>query len=127
MLQHMTPPSINFSYIVKAFFLLLCSSALADTSWLTQSSLLLEELLKSNPHQLQELNDPAVVDLYRERKHIPLWSDEKGRLDRAYDLLQIIMHAEEEGLEPSDYHLKKIMEYWDSKAPKDSAQLDLLL
>ena len=76
---------------------------------------------------MQELNEPAVVDFYRERKHIPLWSNAKGRLDRAYDLLHIIIHAEDEGLEPADYHLEKIMEYWDSKAPRDSIQLDLLL
>jgi murein L,D-transpeptidase YcbB/YkuD len=123
----MTPPSINFSYIVKVFFLLLFSSTQADASWLTQSSLHLEQLLKSNPQQLQELNEPAVLDSYRKRKHIPLWSDAKGRLDRAYDLLQIIIHAEDEGLEPADYYLEKIMQYWDSNSPRDSIKLDMLL
>jgi murein L,D-transpeptidase YcbB/YkuD len=123
----MTPPTINFFYILKIFCLLLCSSTQANASWLTQSSLYLEQLLKSNSEQLQELKEPAVVDFYRERKYKPLWSNAKGRLDRAYDLLQIIMHAEEEGLEPADYHLEKIMVYWDSQAAKDSTQLDLLL
>ena len=123
----MAPPTINFFYIVKVFSLLLCFSTQANASWLTQSALYLEQLLKTNPQQLQELNEPAVADFYREHKHIPLWSNAKGRLDRAYDLLHIIIHAEDEGLEPADYHLKKIMKYWDYKAPRDSIQLDLLL
>ena len=123
----MTSPTINFLYILKVFSLLLCTSTQANASWLTQSSLHLEQLLKSNPQQLPELNEPAVVDFYRERKYMPLWSDAKGRLERAYDLLQIITHAEDEGLEPSDYHLIIIMKHWDSKAPMESTQLDLLL
>jgi murein L,D-transpeptidase YcbB/YkuD len=125
--KFMTLPAIHFFYLVKVFFLLLCFSTQANASWGTQSSLTLEQLLKSNPQQLQELNEPAVVDFYRERKHEPLWSDAKGRLDRAYDLLHILIHADDEGLEPSDYYLKAIKKYWDTKAPRDSIQLDLLL
>jgi len=114
----------------KVFFLLcllFCTCAQANDSWGTQSSRYLEQSLKSNLQQLLELNEPAIVDFYRERKHEPLWSNAKGRLDRAYDLLHVIIHAEDEGLEPFDYHLEEIMRYWDSKAPKESIYLDLLL
>lgn len=123
----MTLPAIHLFYFVKVFFLLLCFSTQASASWETQSSLTLEQLLKSNPQRLQELDEPAIVEFYRERKHKLLWLDTKGRLDRAYDLLQIIIHADDEGLTPSDYRLKAIMKYWESKTPRESAQLDLLL
>ncbi|MBE9559369.1 MAG: L,D-transpeptidase family protein, partial [Proteobacteria bacterium] len=42
-------------------------------------------------------------------------------------LLYVIIHAEDEGLEPSDYYLGEIKKYWESKQPGDSIHLDLLL
>lgn len=115
---------------MKAFFLLclfFCASVQADTSWQAQSSDYLEKLLKSNPERLLELNEPAVVIFYRERKYKPLWSNAKGRLNRAYDLLHVIIDAEDEGLKPYDYQLEEISKYWDSKELEESVYLDLLL
>jgi len=107
---------------------LLCSAiAQADNSWQKESSRHLEQLLKSNPDQLQELKDSAVLEFYRERKYKLLWSNQKGRLDRASDLLHVIIQAKNEGLEPSDYYLEKFSKYWDSTELSESVQLDLLL
>jgi len=99
----------------------------ANTPWGTETSRPLEQLLNSNPEQLQELSDPAVLAFYRERKYKPLWSDAKGRLNRAYDLLYVIINAGDEGLKPSDYYLEDIRKYWDSTETEDSIYLDLLL
>ncbi len=48
-------------------------------------------------------------------------------LNRAYDLLDVIFHAENEGLDPSDYYLDKIKKYWNSAGLGESVYLDLLL
>jgi len=114
----------------RALYLLclLCSAiAQADNSWQKESSRHLEQLLKSNPDQLQELKDSAVLEFYRERKYKLLWSNQKGRLDRASDLLHVIIQAKNEGLEPSDYYLEEFSKYWDSTELSESVQLDLLL
>ena len=120
----------DFFCMVKVFFLFclfFSASVQAETSWGKQSSDHLAQLLKSNPKHLLELNEPELIVFYRERKYKPLWLDAKGRLNRAYDLLYVIIHAEDEGLEPSDYYLGEIKKYWDSKQPGDSIHLDLLL
>jgi len=126
----MAKSAADFFCIVKVFFLLslfFSASVQADNSWQKQSSRHLAQLLKSNPEQLLELNEPEVIDFYRERKYNPLWLDAKGRLNRAYDLLHLIIHAEDEGLEPSDYYLEEVNKFWDSKEPGESIHLDLLL
>lgn len=107
--------------------LLCCADAQADGSWLTESSRYLEQLLKNNPDQLQELKEPEILEFYRGRKYKPLWSNEEGRLDRAYDLLHVIIHAKDEGLEPADYYFDEYRKYWDSTGLGESVQLDLLL
>jgi murein L,D-transpeptidase YcbB/YkuD len=117
-------------FFQRAMFLLcLLFSAIAqaDTSWQKESSLYLERLLKSNPDQLPELKDSDVLEFYRERNYKLLWSNQKGRLDRAYDLLHAIIQAKGEGLEPSDYYLEEFNKYWDSPGLGESVQLDLLL
>jgi murein L,D-transpeptidase YcbB/YkuD len=109
-------------------FCLLCSAiAQADSSWQKESSHYLEQLLESNPDQLRELKDSDILAFYRERKYKLLWSNQKGRLDRASDLLHVIIQAKDEGLEPSDYFLEEINRYWDSTGLDESVQLDLLL
>lgn len=107
--------------------LLFSASTQAETKWDTESSRYLEQLLKNNPGRLRELNQAAITDFYRQRQYRLLWSDDTDRLDRAYDLLQVIIHAQDEGLEPSDYYLDVIRGYWNSVQLGDSVQLDLLL
>jgi len=120
----------RFFCMLKALLLicLLCSaSAQADSSWQKESSRYLEQLLKNNPDQLQELKESELLEFYRERKYKLLWSNEKGRLDRAYDLLHVIIKARDEGLDPADYYFEKYSKYWDSPGLGESVQLDLLL
>lgn len=107
--------------------LLLPSVVQADDSWVTQSSRYLEQLLKNNPDRLPALDESVVRDFYQQRQYRPVWSDQKGRLDRAFDLLQVIIHAKDEGLEPNDYYLEDIRKYWDSTGLGESVQLDLFL
>lgn len=116
--------------LLKGFLLLslLCSvSAEAEESWLAESSRYLEQLLKNNPERLQELERSAVLDSYRSRHYRPLWSNQQGRLDRAYDLLHVIIRARDEGLDPADYHLEQLKKYWDSPGLGESVKIDLLL
>ncbi len=107
--------------------LLFSASTQAETNRDTEASRYLEQLLKNNPKRLPELNEAAVTDFYRQRQYRLLWSNDLGRLDRAYDLLHVIIHAQDEGLEPSDYYLDAIRSYWNSAQLGDSVQLDLLL
>lgn len=60
----MTKSVAGFFCIVKVFFLLcllFSASVQADTSWATQASRYLEQLLKNNPQHLPELNEQAVL------------------------------------------------------------------
>jgi murein L,D-transpeptidase YcbB/YkuD len=107
--------------------LLFSATTQASDAWQTQSSRYLEQLLKNNPARSQELVEPVVLNFYQRRKYKPVWSNENGRLDRAYDLLHVIIHAKDEGLEPDDYYLEDIRKYWDAAGLGESVQLDLLL
>lgn len=126
----MSNATAGFFHTLKSL-LLLCllvsAGVQADSSWDVKSSRYLEKLLTSNLENLPELEQPAVVDFYRKRNYRPLWSDSSGWLNRAYDLLHIIINAGAEGLEPSDYHIEQIREYWDSTVPGDHTHVELLL
>ena len=113
--------------VFSVLCLLFTAGAQAESPWLADSSRYLEQLLNSNPDRMRELEQPVVVAFYRERDYKPVWSDEKGRLDRAYDLLHVIIHARDEGLDPADYNLEAIRRNWDSSGLGESVQLDLLL
>jgi L,D-transpeptidase YcbB len=107
--------------------LLLSAAAQAADTWSAQSSRLLQQSLKSNPQRLAELDEPVLTTFYKDRQYRPLWSDEKGRLNRAYDLLQVIIRADDEGLRPSDYFLDEIRKNWAATGLDESIRLDLLL
>ena len=99
----------------------------ADSGWPAQSSRYLQQMLQSNPERLPELDEPVLKAFYKDRQYKPLWSDEKGRLNRAYDLLQVIVRADDEGLRPADYYLDEIRKNWAATGLDDSMRLDLLL
>jgi murein L,D-transpeptidase YcbB/YkuD len=117
---------LSFSFVLLVC-LLFSAGTQADTSWQLQFSHSLEKLLQTKPKQLAELNEPAVVGFYAKGKYKPLWSDAKGPLNRAYDLLSVIIHADDEGLKPSDYYLEEIKKYWAAKDLDAAIHLDLLL
>jgi murein L,D-transpeptidase YcbB/YkuD len=119
--------SISILKSLVVMCLLFTASVQADTSWESESSRYLEQLLANNPERLQELKQSVITDFYRTRAYKPLWSNEAGRLGRAYDLLQVIIHANDEGLEPSDYNLEAIRKYWNSTELGESVPLDLML
>jgi len=112
---------------VFLLYLSICASAQAGATWQSESSRNLAQLLKDNPDRLQELGEPAVLEFYRDREYELLWSNEKGRLDRAFDLLQVIVHAKDEGLIPADYYLDDLKQIWNSTGLDESVRLDLLL
>jgi len=109
------------------FCLLLSTAAQADSAWPAQSSRYLQQLLKSNPERLAELDEPVIAAFYKERQYKPLWSDARGRLNRAYDLLQVIVRAGDEGLKPSDYYADEIKTNWAATGLDEAIHLDLLL
>ena len=104
--------------------LLFSTNVQAETLWQTQSAHHLENLLKSNPEQLQELDNPVVLSFYKNRNFQPLWSDADGPLRRAFDLLHTIIHSNHEGLNPDDYYIEETRKFWALNA---SIQLDLFL
>ncbi len=126
----MTKFVTDFFCMSRRLFLLsvlFSASVQAGTSWQQQFSHSLEKLLQTNSKQLPELNEPAVVDFYGKGKYKPLWSDAKGPLNRAYDLLSVIIHADDEGLKPADYYLDEITKYWAAKDLDAAVHLELLL
>jgi murein L,D-transpeptidase YcbB/YkuD len=123
-------PAADFFCLSNLFFLmclLLPAAAQADNGWPAQSSRYLQQLLKSNPQRVAELDEPVLKNFYQDRLYKPLWSDEKGRLNRAYDLLQVIVRAGDEGLTPGDYFIDEIRKNWTATGLEESIRLDLLL
>ena len=68
---------------------------------------------------------------YEQRGYAPAWSDEKGLLPAADDLLAALAAAGDEGLNPADYRtdlLRSFVQQVRSRpAPGDLAEADLLL
>lgn len=122
--------ALVYLYELKVL-LLLClffsTATQGDTTWETQTSHQLQQLLERNAEQLPEQIDPAITSFYGERQHKLLWSNAESQLDRSYDLLQFIIHSEDEGLTPSHYLLEEIKKVWDSKKLSEIVHLDLLL
>jgi len=55
------------------------------------------------------LNLAAIVnDFYTAHDNLPVWSSKESWQPLADSLFQYILHAEEEGLFPADYHLEKL-------------------
>lgn len=122
-----TSDFICFMKLLLFLCLLSSSSVLAGTSWQTDAVRDLQKLLKTRTTQLLELEDPVVLGFYEQRKYRPLWSDANGQLNRAYDLLRVLIKAKDEGLKPADYYVDEIRKYWGSKAVDDAIYLDVLL
>jgi len=116
--------------ILKLLFLyclVLPGGALAESAWEKDASRYLQHLLATNADNLPELNEPAITGFYQAHKYKPLWSNANGRLNRAYDLFDVISNAADEGLKPADYQLAEIRDYWNSNSAIESAHLDLLM
>lgn len=69
----------------------------------------------------------AIESFYAERKFTPIWADITGPNSRATYLRQTIHGADQEGLDPEDYHLSTIEQLWHKQTAADLAALDILL
>jgi murein L,D-transpeptidase YcbB/YkuD len=86
------------------------------------------ELLKLEGHGMDTASiDKALADIYHEEGLQPLWTNAKGPGERAEILIDVIRAAGTEGLNPEDYHLSKIEQYWKSTDAVGLARLDILL
>jgi len=86
------------------------------------------ELLKLEGHGMDAASiDKALAEIYHEKGLQPLWTSAKGPGERAEILINVIRAADTEGLNPEDYHLSKIEQYWKSTDAVGLARLDILL
>jgi murein L,D-transpeptidase YcbB/YkuD len=74
----------------------------------------------------------AIIDAsYRKRDYQPLWLHDNGLIERAHELIEVIAHAGEEGLDPADYALAAIdrhsKQLAQTRTPELLVQLELLL
>ena len=71
--------------------------------------------------------DGEMYEVYHENGLQALWVTKKGPNKHAKALYAAIERAGEEGLDPEDYHLSSLQQYWNSKGTDDLASLDLLV
>lgn len=74
-----------------------------------------------------EAEDRELYEIYHENGLQALWVTHKGPHKHAKALLEAIAAAENEGLNPDDYHFTSLQHYWKSKEADDLASLDLLI
>jgi murein L,D-transpeptidase YcbB/YkuD len=82
--------------------------------------------LPTNGYSTSEL-DAALKLWYSERSFIPLWSNSATLLPQANQIVEALKNSEQDGLNPDDYYLKLIQDYWGKSDLKHRAKLDLLL
>ena len=73
------------------------------------------------------LNWPSLRAFYAKRDFLPIWHDLNGPTTRAEIVLDALVNAFEEGLEPDEYHVPSIRYMWHSKRAITRARLELLL
>ena len=66
---------------------------------------------------------PSVRDVYINHDFEPFWEDKA----RAGDLIEEIRHCDEEGLNPTDYHLEEILELQGDTSIEGTTDLDIIL
>lgn len=113
------------------FFFLECGSVRADEhfnitfqNYLEYFPFLLFNNTKTDGSQPK---DSCNVAIYRSFNNLPLWVNQTGPNDRAEILLARLIHSRQDGLNPSEYDIKKLETLWNSQKPIDLTRLDLLL
>ena len=99
----------------------------AESSWDQQASRQLRKALNINPFLLLELDRPVLNNFYRERAYRPVWTSEKGRLQRADELIDAIANAADEGLKPDEYYLAEIKKYLNASNVEQAVNLEMWL
>ena len=70
----------------------------------------------------------ALADVYHSREYLPVWSDDRGALPIAGELLSLVADAAREGLEPTRYPIDRARALVESAPSVDElAELELLL
>ena len=69
----------------------------------------------------------SIESYYQKRNYVPIWSDAGVLNNRAVQLRQTLHVADQEGLNPVDYHTETIDQLWRHPCVGDLAALDILL
>ena len=99
----------------------------AENEFLEQASRKLEHALNLNPFLLLEIDRPELTSFYSARGFRPIWFDDKGRLARADELIDILGHAELEGLNSKAYFLDDIRKYAAAADLDEAVRLEMWL
>jgi len=73
------------------------------------------------------LDWPTLSRVYRGHDYGPFWLGDHGPRSRAGQLLTVLRHAGEHGLDPADYHLQTLERLWPASSSIARARLDILL
>jgi murein L,D-transpeptidase YcbB/YkuD len=69
----------------------------------------------------------VLAKFYQERQMAPLWLDADGPSARAEVLAKVLRDADQDGLDPEDYHASTITELLSAGTPDQRAELELRL
>jgi murein L,D-transpeptidase YcbB/YkuD len=69
----------------------------------------------------------VLAKFYQERQMAPLWLDADGPSARAEVLAKVLRDADQDGLDPEDYHASTITELLSAGSPDQRAELELRL
>jgi murein L,D-transpeptidase YcbB/YkuD len=69
----------------------------------------------------------TIEHYYRDREYRPVWVTKYGPHSRAIHLRQALRVADQEGLDPADYHLETINQLWSDENLGHLATLDIYL
>jgi L,D-transpeptidase YcbB len=69
----------------------------------------------------------VLAKFYQERQMAPLWLDADGPSARAEVLAKVLRDADQDGLDPEDYHASTITELLSTGTPDQRAELELRL
>ena len=76
----------------------------------------------------EEIQTLTVLDrFYRERDYRPLWVLETSSGPRAQELSGLLIAADLDGLDPSDYHVEEVTALVAAVQPENLARLEVLL
>ena len=68
-----------------------------------------------------------LTELYYDNGLQPFWIKDGKPSSRAYDILAVLEDAESHGLDPVDYFVDMIHQYWDNKDTTGLVRVDILL
>lgn len=71
--------------------------------------------------------DSCLAEVYNYTEMKPLWVTEEGPGEKAGIIADFLAASDEEGLDPEDYEIKKIISLWKTRQPESLAELETLL